>query len=55
MSKGVAAGLLDKRVKLQNVCSGAGRHRRGNTGWTDFATVWAGIRDISGRGMTPLR
>lgn len=49
MSKGVAAGLLDKRVKLQTSATGQDAIGEPNTGWTDFATVWAGIRDISGR------
>lgn len=43
------AGTLDQRVTIQTPATGQNAYGEPNTGWTDVATVWAGVRDVSGR------
>ena len=43
------AGSLNRRVILQSPATGQDANGEPLTGWTNFATVWAGINDLSGR------
>ncbi|MBK5206121.1 MAG: phage head closure protein [Polaromonas sp.] len=43
------AGNLDQRITIQTPATGQDAYGSPLTGWTDFATVWAGIQDLSGR------
>ena len=43
------AGRLNKRVTIQSPATGQDATGKPTTGWTDVATVWASIVDISGR------
>lgn len=45
----VAAGKRKHRIRIQSPASGQDSSGQPNTGWTDVATVWAQVRDISGR------
>lgn len=43
------AGKLNQRVTLQAPATGQDAYGQPLTGWTDVATVWASIADMSGR------
>ena len=43
------AGRLNKRVTIQSPATGQDATGEPTTGWTDVATVWASIVDVSGR------
>ena len=43
------AGKLDKRITIQSPAAGKDAYGEPLTGWIDFATVWAGIQDLTGR------
>ena len=43
------AGKLGSRVTIQTPATGQNAYGEPNTGWTDVATVWAGVADVSGR------
>lgn len=43
------SGNLDKRITIHAHATGQDANGEPATGWTTFATVWAGIRDLSGR------
>ena len=43
------AGRLNKRVLIQSPATGQDATGEPTTGWTDVATVWASIVDVSGR------
>lgn len=43
------AGQLNKRVTLQTPAAGQDEFGQPLTGWTDVATVWASITDMTGR------
>ena len=43
------AGRLNKRVLIQSPATGQDAMGEPTTGWTDVATVWASIVDVSGR------
>lgn len=40
---------MDKRIKFQSPAIGQDEYGAPLTGWTDVATVWASIEDLSGR------
>lgn len=46
------AHTLNKRVTIQQRATGADEYGQPLTGWTDVATIWAGIRDLTGRQYT---
>lgn len=46
---GFPAGRLDQRITLQAPVTGQDAAGQPATGWTDVATVWASVLDISGR------
>ena len=43
------AGRLNKRITIQSPATGQDATGEPTTGWTDVATVWASIVDVSGR------
>lgn len=43
------AGTLDKRITIQSPVTGQNEYGEPLTGWTDVATVWASVLDITGR------
>ena len=43
------AGRLNTRVLIQSPATGQDATGEPTTGWTDVATVWASIVDVSGR------
>lgn len=45
----IAAGKLDQRVTLQSAAAGQDAAGQPNGAWADVATVWAAVKDISGR------
>jgi SPP1 family predicted phage head-tail adaptor len=46
------AHTLNKPVTIQQRATGADEYGQPLTGWTDVATIWAGIRDLTGRQYT---
>ena len=49
MTVRVSAGRLDRRITLQIKTIARGNLGGHQEVWTDFATVWAEVRDLSGR------
>ena len=49
MNPRVSAGRLDRRVKLQQKTAARGELGGHQEVWRDLATVWAEVRDLSGR------
>jgi len=45
----IKSGNLDKRVTIQSPVTGQNAYGEPLTGWTDVATVWASLTDLSGR------
>lgn len=45
----IAAGKLNKRVTLRAIAAGQDTAGQPSGAWADVATVWAEVRDISGR------
>lgn len=45
----IAAGKLDQRVTLRAIGAGQDAAGQPSGAWADVATVWADVRDISGR------
>lgn len=43
------AGQLNRRITLQAPVTGQDEYGQPLTGWTDVATVWASITDMTGR------
>lgn len=43
------AGRLNKRITIQSPAAGQDATGEPAVGWTDIATVWASIVDVSGR------
>jgi SPP1 family predicted phage head-tail adaptor len=43
------AQTLDKRVLLQRPATGRDSHGQPLTGWQDVGTVWANVKDLTGR------
>lgn len=49
MTVRIAAGRMDQRVTLQSKTVGRGALGGHQEVWTAFATVWAEVRDLTGR------
>lgn len=45
----IAAGKLNRRVRIQSPAFGQDAAGEPSASWADVATVWARVRDISGR------
>lgn len=45
----IHSGWLNRRVTVQTPATGQDANGEPLTGWTDVATVWASITDVSGR------
>ena len=43
------AGRMSERVTLQSIAAGQDEYGAPMTGWTDVATVWASVDDLTGR------